>query len=295
MIGKRINKQTIAFLIVLLSSIIGGGVSPFTKIVLKVIPPMTYTLIRFFLSLIFIVFVTQKMPKINKKTLPVICLSLLSTLNIVLFAFGIKMTTATVAQALYAAVPVITALLTAKLLKEKLTTSKVAGIILSLVGFAIIILLPILGKSDVFQGNLVGNLLIFIGVISYSFYTTLSKRYQKEYSPTQLTAFFFLTTTLAQLILVPFEIYGKHNWISLVNIQTIVALGYIIVLATILSYWLYQYIIKIGGSIMASMSLYISPVATFAWSAILLGEKLTVGLLIGGLLALVGVWITSRS
>lgn len=54
------------------------------------------------------------------------------------------------------------------------------------------------------------------------------------------------------------------------------------------------YVIKLGGSVFASMGFYLTPVFAFLAAFVLLGEKLTSGFLFGGTLALLGIYLTTR-
>ena len=69
---------------------------------------------------------------------------------------------------------------------------------------------------------------------------------------------------------------------------------YITIVATIITYILNQYAIKHGGSIFASMAYYLLPVFSFFSAFLLLGERLTQGILIGGILALLGVFFVTK-
>ena len=59
-------------------------------------------------------------------------------------------------------------------------------------------------------------------------------------------------------------------------------------------YLLYQYAIKHGTPLIASMTMYLQPTATFLWAFFLLSERLTIGIVIGGLLAIGGAWMVTR-
>ena len=294
-IKKSFFSSNLAIFAILIAALLSSGMSPFAKIVLQTIPPLTFTFIRFFLAFIILVIITKRIPKITKEHIPVILFSLLSTANVMLFAYGIKKTTATIGQALYVGVPIVVLIFTYFFLREKLALKKIIGVIIGFVGVIIIIALPYIGTATVHKGDIIGNSLIFLGVILYSVYTALSKKMQKKYSPIELTSYFFLTTAIVQVLLIPFEIKKYGVWWSNLDPFIYLALAYIILLSTILYYFLYQFAIKKASPIVTSMIFYLQPAVAYAWSYYLLSEKLTIEFIIGTGLALFGVWLTTSN
>src|SRR3989344_959931 len=106
------SNKTKAILVILFGSIFGGAASPVIKIAIQEIPPFSFSFIRFFIASVFLLpmFIKQK-PKFDSDFRKLILLSLLPTINIGLFAIGVKLTTASIAQMLYAGVPIIVVLI----------------------------------------------------------------------------------------------------------------------------------------------------------------------------------------
>lgn len=282
---------------VILTSFLGGGTSVYVKLGLKDLPPFIYTFIRFFLALIFFTPLILKTKfKVDKKSLPVFLVSLLCSFNIILFSFGIRLTSASIGQLIYASVPILTVIISHYLLKEKITGKKILGIFLGLVGLIIIIVLPIISKSTTtMKGNLLGNVLIFIGAISYTFYWVLSKKIQRKYSPIYITTAFFISTMLVSLFFSILEISSIKNFSSMFTYSSLFSLFYVSFFATAIVYLLGQYIIKFGTPVINSMTLYLVPVATVVWAFFVLGEVVNIQFIIGGVLALLGAWLVSSS
>ena len=290
---ERDNK--LAFISVILAAIFGGGIAVFGKIGLKQIPPFSFTFFRFFIaSICMLPFVLKEKQKIDKNILKIVLFSLLGVANVTLFAFGIRLTTATVSQMLYAIVPVIAAIFSYLLLKEKINSKKIKGIFLGLVGVFILIFLPILGKSSSFTGNFLGNMIILLAVFSFTFYTVLSKRFHRYYSPLTLTFILSLTTTVVLSFFFIRDYFINPNWLYNLSLLSIFSTFYVGVFGGAAYYLLYQYAIKHGTPIIASMTMYLQPMATFFWAFFLLSERLTMGIIVGGLLAIGGAWMVTR-
>lgn len=288
------NDKQKALIFVLLTALIGGLTGAVTKIGLFEIPPISYAFVRFFLAALFIApfFLSRK--RLVKDIVTLMPLSLLGSINIFFYVVGIKSTTATIAQLLYAGVPLLTGLIGYYFLKHELTYKKTIGIIIGFLGVVLVILLPVLEKGNTFSGDLVGNLLIAIGVISYSFYTAYSKKALERFSPLFLTAAFIFTTTLALFPFFVFDSMANFGWWNDLTFSGLLSMIYIVFIATFAAYAFHQYAIKHGGSIFASMQFYLVPIFAYISASLLLGEQLTTGLIVGGTLALLGVYVTTK-
>lgn len=283
-----------ALISVIFAAIFGGGIAVFSKIGLKQIPPISFTFLRFLIaSLCMLPLILKEKIKVDKNIIKIILLSLLASANVVLFAFGIRLTTATISQMLYAVVPVIAGILSYFLLKEKIVSKKILGIFLGLLGVLTLILLPVFENTSNFHGSLIGNLIIMLAVFGFSIYTVLSKKLHKYYSPIFLTFVFAVTTTV---ILSPFFIKDIINsqWIYNLRLISILSTLYVGIFGGAVYYILYQYAIKHSTPVIASMTMYLQPIATFFWAFFLLSERLTPGIIIGSTLSIGGAWLVTR-
>ncbi|MBI2031220.1 MAG: DMT family transporter [Candidatus Levybacteria bacterium] len=289
------SDRQIAFLAVFLGSLMGGAVTTATKIGLVSIPPLTFAFLRFFIASVIILPLFFKKYNFSIKQLKkLIPFTLFATLNIILFIVGIRTTTATIGQLLYAGTPFITSLILFILFNDRQSISKSIGIIVGFIGVAIVAFLPVLEQGKPFAGDLIGNLLIAGGVLSWSFYIVFSKKYSKDYSPFLINSVFILITTIILFPIFIVDFWKNNEWISIINFPSILSLGYVAIFGTIITYLLNQYAIKHGGSVFASMSFYLLPIFAFIAAFVLLSERLTLGLLIGGTLALLGIYLSTR-
>ena len=291
---KKLSNNSLVIFLILLSVILGGGISPSVKVALKQLSPEVFTFFRFALStvIIFPFFLKQK-TGIRKDLFKLIPVSLLLTINVLLFAYGVRLTTADIGQLLYVMTPIIVLLLSHFLLDDKINPAKILGIVLGFSGTFLVIVLPIIEGSK-FSGNLLGNILILAAVTSFSFYTVFSKRFQRKYTPIELTLGVSLTTTVAMLILSLPQLPKFINELPNISHLTILAVLYVGIAGTAVSYGIYQYVIKLGSATIASTILYLQPLATIVWAYFLLSEKLSLGFVIGGLLAIFGTIIVTR-
>lgn len=287
----------LAVFLVILAAIISSGVPVFLKISLQQIPTFIFIFLRFLLAAFILMPIfwlkKEKFPKKYLKSL--LFVSLLATANVTLFAFGVKKTTAIISQILYAGIPLLVSLFSYYFLKKGFNLRTIAGLLIGFFGVSIIILLPVLGSPSVFKGDLTGNLLIFFATLLYSLYTVFSKKIQKTYSPLSLTTAFILTTIFVQSLPAAIEFQSQPNFFKAVTFPGLLGLFYVSLLGTSFYFFVYQYAIKKSTPTIASLIFYLQPVFSLFWAAAFLGERVTLGFLIGGLLALVGASIVTRN
>ncbi|KKQ36776.1 MAG: hypothetical protein US55_C0053G0011 [Candidatus Levybacteria bacterium GW2011_GWC2_37_7] len=287
------NDKQKAIVLILLVAVLGGATSTITKIGLAGIPPLSFAFIRFLIAGVVVLpfLLKTNFLKDLKQLIP---FSLLGTINIAFFILGIKMTTATIGQLLYAGVPLLTAIFLFVLFRERLTVRKEMGIAVGFIGVTLVTLLPIVEKGTRFSGDLLGNMLIGIGVISWSLYMVYSKKKLESFSPLVVTSAFIWITCFALLPLSLTDLIAYPNWWQNLTFSGVLSLGYVSIVSTVLVYLLNQYAIKHGGSVLASMQFYLFPVFAYLSAFLLLGEQLTLGLVVGGTLALLGVYIATK-
>lgn len=285
-----------AIIVILIGAIIGGAVSPVTKIGLVKIPPFSFSFIRFFLaSICLLPFFLKAKIRFDKDFAHLIFLSLLPTVNVALFVLGLKTTTASIGQMLYAGAPIITGVISFTFFKNKLSYKKWIYILMGLVGVFLAILLPLIEKNSLYAGDLRGNILISLGVFLFTIYLVCSKQYQKKYSPLVISSVFIFLSTVVFFFLSFLEFSSNNTWWINLSPSSIFAVFYVSVPGTVLAYILVQYAVKFGGSLLASLSYYLLPVFTYIFAFILLGEKLTTGLIVGTLLVFASIALTTYS
>lgn len=265
------------------------------KIGVSLIPPFGFLFLRMIVSFMIMSPLFLKSKLSWQKFKPLILISFLPTINIVFFALGVSLTGATIGQALYAACPLLAGVLAYWVLGSKLSRSKIIGVVLGMFGVVVMILLPVWQKTSFFSGGLSGNLLIMVGVLAYSFYQVVSQKAQEEYPPIIITLAFISVALVVIFPLALVELSREPGWWRQLNLQVWLSVLYAGSFGTAVAYGLNQYIIKFGGPVLAAMTLYLQPVFAFLWARVLLGERLTPGLVFGGSLALVGVWLVTKS
>lgn len=289
---KLFGPYTPALIAILLASAVSGGAVVFTKVGTSEIPPFSFTFLRFAIASICILpFFLRNLPKVGKDFYKVVLFSLFLSYNIIIFPFGVRLTTATISQTLYACVPILVAVLSYLFLAEKFRLKKIFGIVIGLMGTLLIVLLPEISKGTPFAGNLTGNLILVTTLTATAIYNTFSKNFQKQYSPMQLTAVFIFTTTFLSIFLAGSDLITNPHWLVNFTPKVLFEVSYVSIVGTIIYYAVTQYVIKHASPLIASFMFYLQPISAFIWAYFLLGEQITSGLIIGALLTFAGVFL----
>lgn len=283
-----------ALIAIVLVSFIGGATAAVTKLGVIEIPPISFAFIRFlFSSILILPFFIKKKTAIKKNILSLSLISLLATGNVILFTYGVKLSTAMTAQVIHTAIPLTTAIILFFLFGGKLSKRKILGLLIGLAGVLLVLLLPVIGKGGEFSGDLIGNIMLSIGLVFFSSYLVFSKSALKTYSPMTLTSMFVFVSAIVLFPFFVIEMMTNSSWLGNVTVVGFSSLVYNIVLTTIAQYLLLQYANKKRGPVATSMVIYLAPLFGFLAAFILLGERLTSGILIGAILALFGVFLVT--
>jgi len=209
-------------------------------------------------------------------------------------AWGTVLSTASNAALLYLTLPVITAVMAVTLLREKMTLVRWGSLVLALVGVLIV------SGPDWHHANLHsmkflgGNLIILVAITGSAFYNVYSKRLLERYTPLEVLVFGYL---IAAGLSVPLVLVMEPSSLAATRSYTLGVWVSLVVLSVFswgLAMVLWMYLLKRLDVSQASVSIYLLPLLGVLFSAVLLKEKITPAMVVGGLLTLAGtVLITS--
>lgn len=283
-----------AFVLALLCAFMGSVTPVFAKIALEAIPPFTLVFLRFVLATLFLLPFVSKKNELKLSSLRQLWfVGLVGALNPVLLFVALPFTHASVAPLIYACTPALTALYMFFVMGTRITQKQVIGILIGLIGVAIIILAPLAGKVTS-AAAFTGNALIFVAAIAFMYYGILSKKFQQHHkvSPLALTFYFSLVTVIA---MVPFMLWelttvngGAGGIIAATEARHLLSAIGIGVLGSGMFYLVYQYAIAAGSELAANLFTYLQPVITILLAVLLLNESIGLPFLIGGILAIIG-------
>ena len=289
-----------AFAIMAGVTMVWSGLFPTGKIALQSIPPFTFSATRLVIgSLLLYVYMrfkkTEADVSINWTPQLVGSFLILGFCGYLISVsgsyFGLRLTTATNAALLNTASPVIIAILAALFLKERLSMLTVLGISLSVIGVGIIIAR---GSWQVLLNSEynTGDLIIVGSLFGWGTYTTYGRHIMQTTPP-------LVTTTYAYISGAFFVVLASLSteWGMWQPVETPLpawgALAYQSILGT-LSHLGFYHAVSVLGPSRAGIFINLVPVMAIGLAHVLLNEVLTLAHLVGGLVVIGGVAMTTR-
>jgi drug/metabolite transporter (DMT)-like permease len=280
-----------------LTAVFWGGTFVAARVVAQDVGPYSASFLRFFAASLFLVALAPwtegRFPRLRRhQILPAILLGMTGIFAYNIFFFlGMKTVTAGRASLIAATSPVFISLLSALLLRERLGSGKVAGIVACLAGAVLVI-----SRGDplsLFTGGVGwGELFIAGCVASWVAYTLIGKMIMKDVSP--LAAVTCSCLIGAAALLPPALLEGVTEQAGGFSLADWTGILYLAFFGTVLGfYWYYQGMQAIGLS-RASVFINLVPVSGVFLGWLLLGEAINFSLLAGAALVIGGVYWTNR-
>jgi drug/metabolite transporter (DMT)-like permease len=184
--------------------------------------------------------------------------------------------------------PILTAVLAALLLGERIGRWGIAGLLTAVVGL-LFVLTPGEAQS---RARFLGDLLFLAGAVCWAFYSVIGKTATARFHPVNATLYGTVTGTL---LLIPPAI-AERGWVQLAAAPAAAWLGllYLAVFGTVLAFvFFYEGVRRIGAARATSFA-FLVPVFGVVSSVLLLGERIAMLTILGGILVLVGLWLVQR-
>src|SRR5882724_10315770 len=252
-----------------IGQIFGNTVVPIgTKISAPFTGPLLFVFLRFFVSSILLFFI--------------------------FFTFGIAYTTVIMGTLIYSLTPILVGLGGHFFLDESLTRQKLIGLFIAFIGLLFLVSQSFSHYQQNAFGQPLGNMLICIAMLGYSYYIFHSRKvlHNKNHLPLQTTFWTFIFTTLFILVALLSGITMKA--IMLKPLPSVGIIGFLVVGAgSLIQYLFLQIGVKKTNAFTASLFQYIAPFIAATATIPLLHERVTFHLIIGGLLILIGVFIAT--
>lgn len=276
-----------------LYAIIIGLVFLFTKAGVMMAGPIQLMAYRFFISFAIIyvlkIFKFIKLDLKNKNIKPLIVISLFFPSGFFFFqSFALKYAKTSEAGIVNALVPIIVLILSMVFLKEKVNKKQILFLMLSVFGVFYIFFI---GGNSISKDSTVGIIYMFVGVISFSIFNILVKKYSKDYTTIEITyvmqAVGFVLFFIMSMI---FDRITLNKTIALFsNMDFIISILYMSVLSTLITAILNNYALsKLDASKVGAFA-NLATIVTIASGAIFLGEKLFSYHYIGSFFIIIGV------
>ena len=255
------RKILIAHLFLFIVALIYGANYTIAKVVLDdgYIGPKGFILIRavsgFILFFLFHKFFVKE--KIQKKDFGLLALCGLFgvAINQMFFFIGLKLTSPINASLIMLTTPMLVLMISAIMIKEKITPIKVIGLTLGAVGATLLITGNKSGNGG--EGNIIGDLMILVNATSYGIYLVLVKKLMQKYNPITIVKWVFF---FGMLYVTPFGL-GEFMEIDTQSFIPKVwyAIIFVILGTTFMTYLLNAKALKIVNPSVVSAYIYLQP------------------------------------
>jgi drug/metabolite transporter (DMT)-like permease len=203
-------------------------------------------------------------------------------------AFGFAHVTAGIGSLIIGTQPLLIALMGNLIAGERLTTAALVGLPVGFLGVVLLVWQDLSVTVDS-VGFLMGCGLIFLSGLAWAVYVVVSKPLIQKYGSFSISA---MSLSICSLAMVPMlaspstldtlQDMGMRSWLEL---------GYIAIISTMVASITWNFAAARLTAAAAGAFLYLIPIIGVAAGAVILGEKVTPGMITGGALILAGVAI----
>ena len=215
------------------------------------------------------------------------------TINQVCFTVGLRFTSVGHAAVIVGMGPIYTLIFAVLFKLERVTWRKALGMAIALIGIAV---LASENGISAHSPSVLGDAITMTGSIGFAMYVVLGKRLAGRYDPLTMTAF---SHYAGALIVLPVAVYravmlgSAEHWRA-VAWTGWAALLYMAIFSSAVAYLFYFWLLRYLEASQLSAFTYLLPVVATILGILWLGEKGSWAQVLGGVLALGGVyWIES--
>ena len=212
-------------------------------------------------------------------------------LNMLAFFKGLQFTTPINGSVIMVTTPIIVLILSAIILREKITKIRLFGVLAGLSGALILSLYN--SSSNSRDHILLGNFLILVNAASYSYYLILIKKLTAKYHPYTFIKWLFLFGTLfvfpfgyKELSEVNWNEFTPYIWFSTI---------FVVVFATFATYLLNPLALRKLSATTVSTFVYVQPVFAGVFAVIIGSYSVSTIKIVATLLIFLGVYLVTKN
>lgn len=259
------------------------------KMSLTYLSPVALTLLRFSIaSTLFASYLLYKRASIPIRLIPRVALLGLTGFTVYHLSLnlGETETAAGIASLVIASSPIFISLLSKAILGERLTTFKASGVASAFLGLAVMVAPGLQASRDPLR-----VLAILPAPLASAIYTVLGKLYLRDEEPIALTGY---SQLFGLLFLIPLASKSTILEVASLPFTGWIPVLFLGVCSSTLGYTIWFKLLDTGEASMVGSYIYLTTLVAVLGSRIILGEPLTSNLIAGGILVILGVYLTHR-
>jgi len=173
----------------------------------------------------------------------------------------------------------------------KITATTFIGLLLGIGGIAVVFYDNAFHSKT--EGYAWGVILSVIAMLSWSIGTIILSRTKLKMNAYNATGWEMLISSFILMIML--AISGKSIPISEVPLQSWGAITYLVIASNLITFAAFIYTMKHLQPAVAALYAYINPIVAIFVGSFVMSEKITVNIIIGSLITLVGVYLVNQS
>jgi len=205
----------------------------------------------------------------------------------ILWTTGLQTVPAGDSALIIAATPVLVALIAVVAGTDVLTPVKLAGVLVSFVGVAVVIAS---GQGLTLGGEIGGEAMTLLAALLWSIYTAYATPYVRRYSPLRATAWSALAGTLVLAPIGIFQLSGVDT--ATLEPAVLAAILYSGMLSSGVSNVVVMNGVKVVGPTRTAALQFLVPALAVVLAAVFLNEAIRAGQIVGGVVIVGGVLLT---
>lgn len=294
-----IDKKLKPHLFLLLGALIYGSASPIARCAMPdYVKPFGFIALRNLGAMTFFqllsLFFKGKRPKVDRSDWPllVLCSAFGTAINQLTIFYGLSLTSPITESIIITTSPICIMLLSIAFFKKvSVTRLSVSGVLIGFFG-ALLLVLYDKPNAHIATDPIWGNLMVLVGVVSFSAYFIWVKRLMQKYSGITVAKYLF---TIGFFLVLPFgyKEVGQIHWHELPP-AAILSILYVVIALSCLAYLLDLLALREVDAHVAGAYSYFEP-GSATFFAILLGkDSMNLVKLTGMLLIFLGVYLVTR-
>jgi drug/metabolite transporter (DMT)-like permease len=291
-----ISRRTCALTGLILVMILWGITYVVTKAAVREIPPLTLAALRYLIAASVLVPIamarsgSMRLPH----PLPFAPLAWMGLTGIVIltvgFNYGLIYGSASQGALLYALSPAAVAIAAVLWLGETLSRLRIGGIILSIAGTALVVASGEIDRSA--PRPFLGALCMLAGIVAWACYTVIAKRLAGA-DQIVVTAWVSMIGTAMLLPLAGVELLQSP--MPKPSLEGCLATLFLGAVASALAYVVYNLALRELDASLVGAYFTLDPIVGVAMAILFMGEVLVQGQVVGGVIALAGMWLAASS
>jgi drug/metabolite transporter (DMT)-like permease len=264
-----------------------------SKVVLDIIPPFTLVTLRLLLGIFVLWLIIARRGGTGftrKQTLQAVGVGWVGYGVSLGFQFvGTRLSTASNGALVTSATPAFVLLFAAWILGERITSRRIAALLIATLGVVAVIDPRTFEYSS---GLFLGNLSLVAAAITWALYSVLVRKVTFDLNVLSATMVFFwgglcvsIPAAYIELQIAPL---GEITW------GVVLGVLYLGIISTALAMYLWNKAFAILEAGVASLTFFAQPIVGASLGALFLGEQLSLLFIAGGILIGIGLWLASR-